>query len=105
MTIFYGGKVSVFDHISSDKARDVMVLARGGNSASTSNSPCEAFGTREQILLGLQVNESDLPIARRASLYKFLAKRKDRATVRAPYQLHNPVTESTSLKFKFDLNL
>ncbi|KAI3767128.1 hypothetical protein L2E82_17214 [Cichorium intybus] len=43
--------------------------------ASTSNS----LGLRH-ILPGLQVDGSDVPIARRVSLQKFLEKRKDRAT-------------------------
>ncbi|KAK9102403.1 hypothetical protein Sjap_019657 [Stephania japonica] len=34
-----------------------------------------------------RVNASDLPIARRASLHRFLEKRKDRVGERAPYQL------------------
>lgn len=105
MTIFYGGQVLVFDDVSADKARDLILAASRSSPnnqiqnrvqlASTSNS----LGS-QHILPGLQVNGSDLPIARRVSLHKFLEKRKDRATVRAPYQLHNP-----SSNRKFDLNL
>ncbi|KAK1414215.1 hypothetical protein QVD17_29956 [Tagetes erecta] len=82
MTIFYRGKVLVFDHISTKKARDMMLAAKTG-----SHSPYEPFGPHDQILPGL--NGLDLPIARRSSLHKFLSKRKDRAIERAPYQLHN----------------
>lgn len=111
MTIFYGGQVMVFDYVSADKARDLMIAAINGSPnsqiqnrvqlASTSNSSSETFGS-EHILPGFQENGTDLPIARRVSLHKFLEKRKDRATGRAPYQLHNP---STAANRKFDLNL
>ncbi|KAI3524929.1 hypothetical protein L1887_03598 [Cichorium endivia] len=105
MTIFYGGQVLVFDDVSADKARDLILAASRSSPnnqiqnrvqlASTSNS----LGS-QHIFPGLQVDGSDLPIARRVSLHKFLEKRKDRATGRAPYQLHNP-----SSNRKFDLNL
>ncbi|XP_076886127.1 protein TIFY 10B-like [Bidens hawaiensis] len=94
MTIFYKGQVAVFDNVSADKARDIILTA---SSYQNSHSPYEAF----------EMNGSDLPIARRSSLHKFLAKRKERASERAPYQVRNRlmVDSSLSLNHKFDLNL
>ncbi|KAL7600670.1 protein TIFY 10A [Lactuca sativa] len=115
MTIFYKGQVLVFDCVSADKARDLM-LAATSVSASHNNqshnrlqlaSTSDSFGS-EHVLQGLQENGSELPIARRVSLHKFLEKRKDRATGRAPYQLHNPsstAAAAASSNRKFDLNL
>nr|XP_043625126.1 protein TIFY 10A-like [Erigeron canadensis] len=121
MTIFYGGQVLVFDDISDDKARDVMLLATSGGSIissknriqNQSTSPsnystsCDIFGSPDQLNTIPRLEEGlDLPIARRASLHKFLARRKDRATVRpTPYQSRNTSKEaSSSTHHKFDLN-
>ncbi|KAJ0677425.1 putative transcription factor TIFY family [Helianthus annuus] len=116
MTIIYRGQVLVFDCISADKARDMMLAAAASSSsfdnqiqnriplASTSNSASEGFGTRYRMLPGLQINGSDLPIARRSSLHKFLSKRRDRANERAPYRLPNRLMAAPSSNHKFDLN-
>nr|AJK93413.1 ZIM-domain protein 2 [Artemisia annua] len=94
MTIFYNGQVVVFDNISADRARDVMLAAgsHGPNVVHEVDQPSHAQFLRKGL---------DLPIARRASLHKFLAKRKERAVARAPYQLH----DSSPKEHKFDLNL
>ncbi|KAM0020304.1 putative transcription factor TIFY family [Helianthus debilis subsp. tardiflorus] len=98
MTIIYRGQVLVFDSISADKARDMM-LAGGAffDHQSQKRIP--------PSLSELGINESDLPIARRSSLHKFLSKRKDRATASAPYQLRSRLMAAPSLNHKFDLNL
>ncbi|PWA79373.1 ZIM-domain protein 2 [Artemisia annua] len=94
MTIFYNGQVVVFDNISADRARDVMLTA--GSYGPNLVHEADQLNHAQFLRNGL-----DLPIARRASLHKFLAKRKERAIARAPYQLH----DSSPKEHKFDLNL
>ncbi|CAN0877727.1 Protein TIFY 10B [Linum grandiflorum] len=111
MTIFYGGRVIVFDDFPAEKAKEVMALASGkgvmnnnnnnssddrnvnnnssasaGSGAASSSSSPEASGQIERLpFRPPQPIPSDLPIARRASLHRFLEKRKDRVTSRGPY--------------------
>ncbi|CAH9098840.1 unnamed protein product [Cuscuta epithymum] len=91
LTIFYSGKVLVFDDFPADKAREVLSLA----SKVSSPAACGVFPTvsptpQAPFLLSGS-NVSGLPIARRSSLHRFLEKRKDRSTARAPYPLqHGP---------------
>ncbi|XVF88924.1 hypothetical protein PTKIN_Ptkin19aG0089900 [Pterospermum kingtungense] len=105
MTIFYGGQVIVFNDFPADKAKEIMLLASKGfnpnpvktNTPFTSTntiarSPIESgvpppsnvvpsFGnnvTQQSIQPAQKPIPGDLPIARRASLHRFLEKRKDR---------------------------
>ncbi|XWS70102.1 hypothetical protein CRYUN_Cryun03dG0020400 [Craigia yunnanensis] len=108
MTIFYGGQVIVFNDFPADKAKEIILLASKGSSQNnsfnpnpaktnapfTSSYPIESgigapptsnvvpnFGnsvTQECIQPAQQPIPGDLPIARRASLHRFLEKRKDR---------------------------
>ncbi|OWM74379.1 protein TIFY 10b-like isoform X2 [Punica granatum] len=104
MTIFYGGQVIVFNDFPADKAKEVMMLASKASSSTGSNPHLAAFGgpnlaqnsmrpggmfsqnsIHDRIHRPAEPIASDLPIARRASLHRFLEKRKDRVTARSPY--------------------
>ncbi|KAM1060120.1 hypothetical protein TB1_024080 [Malus domestica] len=100
MTIFFGGQVLVFNDLQAEKAKEIMDLATIGSSkssgrfveklASGNQSNVVAKNNYQEIQkVQPQAAASDLPIARRASLHKFLAKRKERVAAIAPYQLNN----------------
>ncbi|KAL1811362.1 protein TIFY 10A [Daucus carota subsp. sativus] len=130
MTIIYAGQVLVFDDFSAVKANEVMQLASKSAAPSDTNtgsviasgasklvenhsnsmpfissigSVSGSVEAQSEMKQQLQPIGLDLPIARRASLHRFLSKRKDRASSRGPYQLHKPSKESS--KELFDLNL
>lgn len=88
LTIFYGGQVMVFDDFPAEKAKQVIDLANKG-SAYTQNlakNQKEIAAAPEPIQTNTSSLACELPIARRASLHRFLEKRKDRITSKAPYQ-------------------
>ncbi|KAJ8471745.1 hypothetical protein OPV22_026088 [Ensete ventricosum] len=101
LTIFYGGKVLVFDDFPADKAKDLMRMATKENissqnfSFSTPHHPaaagadCPPKPDPISPTDGLaKATASDMPIARKNSLHRFLEKRKDRINTKAPYQVH-----------------
>ncbi|KAM3188857.1 hypothetical protein ACQJBY_067668 [Aegilops geniculata] len=70
MTIFYGGRVLVLDEVPADRAAELLRVAAVSG---TARGSCEAA-------------EGDLPMARKASLQRFMQKRKGRLAARAvPY--------------------
>ncbi|CAL9107390.1 protein TIFY 10a-like [Musa acuminata AAA Group] len=89
LTIFYGGKVLVFDNFPLEKAKDLFQLASRGNSTA------QNFGNLPRTA---QPNLSYLPIARKVSLQRFLEKRKDRIHSRAPYQVSSSPGMVTPVK-------
>lgn len=105
MTIFYGGRVIVFDDISADMAKEITLLASKASYQDPNifvpapiRKPTEtpnATGMKNSVnnLLIERLHSaiaSDVPIARKASLTRFLEKRRDRISARAPYQKSNP---------------
>ncbi|XP_076933510.1 protein TIFY 10A-like [Bidens hawaiensis] len=81
MTMFYNGQIMVFNDLAPEKVKEIMKLAEQG---------CAQKAPKlEEPLKNTVVTASDLPIARKASLARFLEKRKDRITARSPYQAHD----------------
>ncbi|CAF2197285.1 hypothetical protein HID58_027666 [Brassica napus] len=111
LTIFFGSKVIVYNEFPEDKAKEIIEAAKEAN-------PVAVDSKKTQNHMNLDINISNksnvvIPdlneptssgnnddhqtkeqhqvverIARRASLHRFFAKRKDRAVARAPYQVN-----------------
>ncbi|TVU30926.1 hypothetical protein EJB05_22579, partial [Eragrostis curvula] len=78
LTIFYGGRMLVLDDVPADKAAELLRLA-----ASAAAAPAKRAGRHGQVL---PAANDDVPMARKASLQRFMEKRKGRVAARAaPY--------------------
>ncbi|XP_022954389.1 protein TIFY 10B-like [Cucurbita moschata] len=124
MTIFYAGKVLVYDDFPNERAKEIMAMADKGRRISSTAAvvpPAAASPNRfgpalekpyskapasepnvvsktqapvkpapeQQLKPQTETKKSsDLPIARRASLHRFLEKRKDRTVSREPFQMN-----------------
>ncbi|XP_066387804.1 protein TIFY 10a-like [Miscanthus floridulus] len=100
LTIFYGGKVLVFDDFPAEKAKDLMQMASKGSSVAqnpgllpspavatvTDSTKIAAVPAAPIAVVNAQKSAADIPQAPKASLRRFLEKRKDRLTAKAPYQ-------------------
>ncbi|CAA7043305.1 unnamed protein product [Microthlaspi erraticum] len=103
LTIFYGGQVMVFDDFPAEKAKEIIDLAHKGsaNNQNIAKKQAEIASTstpnpaQETVQPNTSSLACELPIARRASLHRFLEKRKDRITSKAPYQIDGS-TEASS---------
>lgn len=96
LTIFYDGRVIVFDDFPAAKAEEIIALAKKETLQRQQNSSASAYGysqNQSSIFPNMILQSSsspivrDLPIARKASLHRFLEKRKDRISATAPYQI------------------
>ncbi|THU51509.1 hypothetical protein C4D60_Mb06t31790 [Musa balbisiana] len=100
LTIFYCGKVLVFDDFPADKAEDLLQMASKESIAAQKiafTAPSSSTGADcSSQLETAHANASDMPIARKNSLHRFLVKRKDRISTKAPYQVHGG-TEASDL--------
>ncbi|KAJ8472276.1 hypothetical protein OPV22_026619 [Ensete ventricosum] len=120
LTIFYAGKVMVFDDFPAAKAKDLMQMAsnesiaaqkisfsapRAAASPSKLDSMLAAASGSQSMAAPSpdspsKTSASDMPIARRNSLHRFLEKRKDRINTKAPYQVNgaSPSTNEAEAK-------
>ncbi|XP_020701950.1 protein TIFY 10a-like [Dendrobium catenatum] len=103
LTMFYGGKVVVFDNFPAEKAKELMQIASKGQNFTSGTATAvypsvpvadvQNFSAPAippvKFYAGAQPNFSDLPIARKVSIHRFLQKRNDRISAKAPYQLNS----------------
>ncbi|PUZ70837.1 hypothetical protein GQ55_2G267500 [Panicum hallii var. hallii] len=97
LTIFYGRKVVVFDKFPPAKVKDLLQIANAGGYGVDRAGASAAPPSSQNSL-------SDMPIARRNSLHRFLEKRKGRITAKAPYQSSSPAGADASKQATGDKN-
>ncbi|CAI9780376.1 unnamed protein product [Fraxinus pennsylvanica] len=114
MVIFYAGRVHVFNDFPVDKANEIMMVATGHNQSTTAVPPpymvpSPAESTTNNISVAAPGFDrlhyttrsplgSNLPIARKNSLARFLEKRKNRIAAKTPYQASNQTAASKQVR-------
>ncbi|THU53236.1 hypothetical protein C4D60_Mb10t12300 [Musa balbisiana] len=78
LTIFYGGSVIVYDNVSSDMAREIMLLASSRIHAAAASTPVS-------LSPATATSPKAIPLSRKASLARFVEKRKQRMINYKPY--------------------
>nr|CAD1825061.1 unnamed protein product [Ananas comosus var. bracteatus] len=111
LTIFYGGEVLVFDDFSAGKVEELMRMAKETSSsvqnfriavpqfaASPTDHKLKSSSQNTAVPRPAQAIASDIPLVRRNSLHRFLAKRRERINTKAPYQLNYSLEAKNAAK-------
>jgi len=89
LTIFYSGKVVVVDNFPSTEVKALLQMANAAGDIAVDKADSNSSAIPQSLPGPAHNNLSDVPIARRNSLHRFLEKRKGRITAKAPYQGNN----------------
>ncbi|WOL02587.1 hypothetical protein Cni_G11306 [Canna indica] len=105
LTMFYGGAVIVYDNVSMDTAQEIMLLARNGNGVTSGtsanpraqmvNAVHASLESHDQAPAPDQLIPRAVPLARKASLSRFLETRKQRMTDCTPHSFGYKITQDT----------